>query len=77
MEKLVLDHIDIDRHSAMPYELQFWAQYDILQELTEEELRKDLPILVTDPNNRAKVEALLEDRRVLPVEESHRISAAL
>jgi hypothetical protein len=35
-QKLNLDHIDIDRKSARPYEEQFWLQFDILQELTEE-----------------------------------------
>jgi hypothetical protein len=33
--------------------------------------------LVTDPSNKAKVEALLEERRVLPVEETHKLSAAV
>lgn len=76
-QKLNLDHIDIDRNSARPYEEQFWEQYDIIQELNEEEFRKDLPLLVTDPSNKAKVEALLEDRRVLQVEETQRLSAAV
>ena len=72
-EKLGLNHIDIDRKTAQPYEKQFWEQYDILQKLTDSEFRQDLPLLVTDPANRAKVEALLEDRKVLPSEESHRL----
>ena len=32
-------------------------------ELSEEEMIKELPVFVTDPNNRAKVEALLEGRK--------------
>lgn len=30
MEKLGLDHIEIDKKSAQPYEEQFWDQYDVI-----------------------------------------------
>jgi hypothetical protein len=63
MEKLGLDHVEIDRKSAEPYEQQFWAQYDVIQNLNEEEMRKELPAFVVDPSNRAKVEAVIEGRR--------------
>ena len=39
MEKLGLDNIDVDRKSAQPYEEQFWAQFDILQQLSEQDLK--------------------------------------
>ena len=74
-EKLGLNHINVDNLTAQPYEEQFWDQYDILQQLTDEEFRQDLPLMVTDPSNRAKVEALLDDRKVLPSEETQRLEA--
>jgi hypothetical protein len=78
MEKLGLDHIDIDRKSAQPYEEQFWEQYDVIQELSEEELRRELPGFVTDPANKAKVEALLAGRKVaLGSEETQKLAAQI
>ena len=59
MEKLGLDHITIDKKTAQPYEEQFWEQFDTYMELSEQEMIKELPAFVTDPSNRAKVEALL------------------
>ena len=63
----------------MPYEQQFWEQFDILMELTEEEMMKELPSFITDPNNQAKVEALLSGRNkeVLPHEETRHIEASM
>lgn len=76
MEKLGLDHIEIDRKSAQPYEEQFWEQYDLIQGLTEEEMRNELPYFITDPTNQAKVEALLSGRKsALGHEESQRLAA--
>jgi len=76
MEKLGLDRIHIDRKSAEPYEEQFWNQYDVVQELNEEEMRKELPSFVTDPANQAKVEALIAGRRSgLGSEETQRLAA--
>ena len=77
MEKLGLDSIEIDRKSAQPYEEQFWEQYDVIQNLSEEEMRKELPMFVTDPSNQAKVEALLAGRKnvAIPQEETHRLTA--
>lgn len=78
MTKLGLDHVEIDRKSAQPYEEQFWEQYDVIQELTEEEMRKELPGFVTDPSNKAKVEALLAGRRAaLGHEETQKLAASL
>ncbi len=78
MEKLGLDHIQIDRKSAQPYEEQFWDQYDVLQELTEEEMKRELPAFVTDPSNQAKVEALIAGRKSsLNLEETHKLEASI
>lgn len=79
MEKLGLDKVDFDRHTSMPYEEQFWEQFDIIFELTEEELIKELPTFVIDPSNKAKVEALFAGRKkeALGFEKSRQIEAAL
>lgn len=77
MEKLGLDHIDIDRKTAQPYEEQFWEQYDIIQELSEEEMRRELPGFVTDPANKARVEALLAGRKALGHEETQKLAAQI
>ncbi len=78
MEKFGLDHVEVDRKSAQPYEEQFWEQYDYVQELTEAEMRRELPNFVTDPSNRVKVEALLSGRKALPsADETQRLGAQL
>jgi hypothetical protein len=46
----------------MPYEQQFWEQFDIVMGLSEDEMRQELPNFITDPSNQAKVEALLADK---------------
>ena len=63
MEALGLNRVEIDRKSAQSYEEQFWDQFDILMELSEEGLGRELPAFVTDPNNQAKVEALISGRK--------------
>jgi hypothetical protein len=77
LAKLGLDTIEIDRKSAQPFEEQFWEQYDVLNDLSEEELRRELPVFLTDPSNQAKVEALLEGRKSASdiAEESHKLAA--
>ena len=77
LEKLGLGKIDIDRTTSNPPECQFWEQFDILMELSEEEMIKELPTFVTDPNNRAKVEALIAGRKreAIGHEETHQIEA--
>lgn len=62
MEALGLDHIIVDKKTSMPYEQQFWEQFDIIMELNEEELKRELPMFVADPTNRAKYEAILNGR---------------
>jgi len=47
--------------------------------LTEEELHQELPAIIVDPANRAKVEAVLAGRRHLSLgsESSEKLQAAL
>jgi hypothetical protein len=59
MEKLCLNHIQIDNKTAQPYEEQFWDQFDMIMELSEEGMLKELPAMITDPANKARVEALI------------------
>jgi hypothetical protein len=78
MAKLGLDKIEIDRKSAQPYEEQFWEQYDVYMELTEAEMHQELPAIVVDPSNRAKVEAVLGGRRAaFDGEQSQKLQASL
>jgi protein-tyrosine-phosphatase len=63
MEALGLNRIEIDRKSAEPYEEQFWNQYDVIMELSEDGLNRELPAFVTDPTNKAKVDALIAGRK--------------
>ena len=59
MQALGIGSIEFDHTTAKPVDQQFWAQFDVVYELSENDMRKKLPYFVTDPNNRAKVEALL------------------
>jgi hypothetical protein len=63
LEALGLTNVKIDRKSAEPFEEQFWAQYDVIMELSEEGLAREIPAFVTDPSNKAKVEALIAGRK--------------
>ena len=63
MEKLGLSDIEFNKHTSMPYEQQFWEQFDIIMQLSEEEMMRELPLFVTDPANKSKIEAILEGRR--------------
>ena len=63
LDTLGLGRIEFDTKTAMPYEQQFWEQYDILMELNEEDMMRELPTFITDPSNKAKVEALLAGRK--------------
>lgn len=61
MDAMGLEQIVFDRTTAEPAEEQFWKQFDNVYNLNEAEMRQQLPYFVTDPNNRAKVEALLAE----------------
>lgn len=77
MEALGLNTVQICRKTAQPYEEQFWDQYDVIFELTEDGMAREIPTFVTDPSNKAKVEALLAGRKAVAVgvENTHRIDA--
>lgn len=57
------DTVEFDHKSAEPLEEQFWAQYDGMYELSEESMKEDMELFVTDPTNRSKVEAILASHK--------------
>jgi hypothetical protein len=62
LDTMGLGAMDFNDKTAMPTEEQFWEQFDGVYSLTEAEMKRELPNFVTDPNNRSKVDALLEGR---------------
>lgn len=56
---LDLNTIEFNKLTAEPVEEQFWRHFDLRFEITDENMRNALPFFCVDPNNRAKVEALL------------------
>jgi hypothetical protein len=50
----------------------------VIMELSEEGLNRELPVFVTDPSNKAKVEALIAGRKGTSAfgESSHKIELA-
>ena len=77
MEALGLHRVEISRKTAEPYESQFWDQFDVIMELTEEGLARELPVFITDPANKAKVDALIASRMgaALPQEYTQTLAA--
>lgn len=59
MEAMGFDTMEFNHLSAEPLEEQFWNQFDGMYDLTELQMKEDLHLIVTDPSNRTKVEALL------------------
>lgn len=51
MSKLHLDNIEFSRVTSKPYEEQFWEQFDVLMDLSEENMIEQLPYFVADPTN--------------------------
>lgn len=43
--------LELNNLTAMPYEEQFWATFDAQFELTEIEMRKVMPNLISSPAN--------------------------
>jgi len=51
MDTMGLGAVEFNDKTAMPTEEQFWSQFDGVYELTEAELKRELPNIVTDPSN--------------------------
>lgn len=62
--------LPISLNTAMDPEMQFWSNVDNTFHLSEVGMKKDLAIMITDPSNRMKVEAIMEGRAGYLEEES-------
>lgn len=61
---LGLNKMQFNKKSSEPVEEQFWKHFDLMFNVTETGMRKALPHFCVDPNNRAKVEALLHQQQI-------------
>jgi len=53
----------VNKKTAREYDSQFWFNFDQKYELTEIGMREELPGLVSDPQNRLRVEAILDETK--------------
>jgi hypothetical protein len=65
MNAIGLDQIQFDRMTAQPREEQFWDQFDAIYELSESNMREELPLIVVNPADKAKIEAMLAESQQL------------
>lgn len=63
MKAMGMDAVEFNHKSAEPLEEQFWTQFDGMFDLTEASMKEDLPLIVTDPSNRAALEAVLNQHQ--------------
>ena len=57
MRALGLDAIECGKHTAQSFEDQFWTTFDEHQSLSEVEMRKMMPLLVSDSQTRMRIES--------------------
>jgi hypothetical protein len=62
LDQMGLGAVNFDRTTAMPFEEQFWKQFDNIFELSESEMMEELPVMVCNPSDRTKLSALLDTR---------------
>jgi hypothetical protein len=62
LDAMGLGTIEFDNNSAQPQDEQFWEAFDGLFGLNEAEMKREIPNIITDPSNQAKVNALLAGR---------------
>jgi len=77
LEAIGLDDIEFDPMTAEPVEEQLIRFIDAEFDVKESDLTKVLPIIIADPRERAKIEALLESgdaKNALPQEESRHLA---
>lgn len=77
MNAIGMTEIPLSNLTAEPYEVQFWSNFDGQFNLTEIQMREELPYFITDPTNRMKVEAIMEGRSDahLETEETQQLAA--
>lgn len=62
MTAIGMNEVPVDLNTAEDPETQFWTNVIGTFQLTEEGMKQELAIMVTDPSNRMKVEAIMEGR---------------
>lgn len=62
MEAVGMNVDPFNLNSAEDPENQFWSRVDNNYKLTEEGMKENMAVMITDPNNRMKVEAIMEGR---------------
>ena len=76
MSAIGMNTIELTTKTAETFESQFWSNFDGQFTLTELQMREDLPVFITDPSNRMKVEAIMDGRAdALDAEETKQLSA--
>jgi hypothetical protein len=70
MAAVGMNDLPINLLSAMHPEMQFWSNVNVTFDLSEVGMKKNLAIMITDPSNRMKVEAIMEGRAGYLEEES-------
>lgn len=70
MAAIGMNELAINLNSAMDPEMQFWSNVGVTYQLSEEGMKKNLAMMITDPSNRMKVEAIMEGRAGYLEEES-------
>jgi len=76
MTAVGMNKIPYDTTTAEPYEVQFWGNFDGQFNLTEIQMRDELPYFITDPSNRMKVQAIMDGRAdALEAEETKQLAA--
>lgn len=62
MEAIGMNAEALNLNSAEDLENQFWSRVNWNYKLSEEGMKENLAIMITDPNNRMKVEAIMDGR---------------
>ena len=62
MSAIGMNTIALTKPTAESFESQFWSNFDGQFTLTEIGMREELPVFITDPTNRMKVEAIMDGR---------------
>lgn len=77
MSAIGMTSIPLSQLTAEPLEHQFWTNFDGQYQLNEISMREELPMFITDPTNRMKVEAIMAGRQDahLEAEETKQLAA--
>ena len=62
MEAIGMNKISWNQDTAEDPESQFWNNVDNTYNLTEVQMREDIPLFLTDPNSAMKAEAIMDGR---------------